>query len=231
MWGKKQTNFLWGSTVADVVLKLWVRHARPAFLCSSPGYSLLSANNYIWWKIAMEIPLTIPGLLIKPVSLRDNVRPWPPSRGALMSLCFSFHSAWWETNAASVPAWEKDQTETDRVRRTRCSNQKTTDGWSSAETIDFMENGNRCEECSEELLHRENRWRERKQAVEETSRQCKHSRCQCATVKICAPSPKLHLHIFLRRGELRHMRSDLAQIPAPESRGSSFTSRYVPFTE
>lgn len=43
--------------------------------------------------------------------------------------------------------------------------------------------------------------------------------------------PKTALAYFLSWGEFRHMRSDLAQIPASASRGSSFTPRYVTFTK
>lgn len=41
----------------------------------------------------VDIPLTIPVLLIKAGSLWDNVRARPLSRGAVTGLCFSFHSA------------------------------------------------------------------------------------------------------------------------------------------
>lgn len=64
--------------------------------------------------------------------------------------------------------------------------------------------------------------------MKETNRQCKHSRCEYATVKIHTPSLKLHMHIFLSYF-LGNMRSDLAQIPALESRESSFNSGYVQF--
>jgi len=50
---------------------------------------------------------------------------------------------------------------------------------------------------TEELLHRENRWREGKQALKETNRQCKHSRCQYTTLKIRTAGPELCAHIFL----------------------------------
>lgn len=55
--------------------------------------------------------------------------------------------------------------------------------------------------------------------ISEGNCQCKHSSCQNATMKICTPGLKLHMHVFLSWGKLGRTRSDLAQIPAQSPGG------------
>lgn len=174
----------------------------------------------------MEIPLTIAGLLIMPGSPWDNVRPWPLLKGTVMSLYFSSHSAWWEINRTvclSMHVYLREKRE--RLEKEREREIMDLHCYQvSIETVTMWKH-----ETQQEFQYP---WKRRETKISKTIRwdpgnilqstrtssegscQCKHSRCQNATVKICTPSLKPHMHIFLSWGELGRMWSDLAQIPA-----------------
>lgn len=65
-------------------------------LCFIPWLQVSTLAIIVFLNIDLQIPLTIPGLLIMPGALWDNVRARPLWRRMVTRLCCSFHSAWCE---------------------------------------------------------------------------------------------------------------------------------------